>query len=427
MRKIIDVIPPQEKKEKRGEEIIKKENEARPTVRASRKHLPKKKNLKVFWAALAALAGIILFLWLGSGLYSKLTIQVKPSIEKKVLEDEIKVDTNQPLLDEENRIIPGRFFQSEENTQETFKSQAKEIEGEKAQGTIKVYNSCRPLRSLRFRANTRFLSAQGEKIFKSPQKVYLPPARLEKGKIVPGFKEIKVVAQSSGEDYNIGPSKFSVPGLSGAALYYCVWAESTSSMSGGYKKAVNVVAAEDLKGAKKKLRENLLGLSEDSLKKKMPSGFVFSPASLFVENFQASCPVKEGDKAEEFTCQGNMKSKVIGFSIADLKKIALNRINDKLLPEEDLVPGSLSLEFSPKNLSSDSGKIILTLKIKFDVYKKIREEAVLSRTKGLSENGIRAFIFKNYPQVEEIKCRFWPFWVGRAPRKVKRINLRLTF
>ncbi len=410
--KIFDILPP---KEKRKEIISKK--------------VHKKISLKKFpfnlLIGLILIFGLGFLIWITSGFYSKLFLEIQPKTETEVFTEEIEINITQSFPEFENKIIPGRFFEVEKEKQQIFESTGKDFTKEKAEGTIRVYNFQNPPRAINLQSRTRFLSSEGGKIFRCPDKIYLPPAQIQEGKVVPSFKDVKVIAQEAGEDYNIEASNFSLPGLVGTALYYTIYAESESPMTGGFEKEIKVITEEDLEDAENILKESLERLAKNSLKDKLPEDFILANEFLFIEDFELSCMEEAGEKVSKFSCQAKMKLKGLGFKFSDLEEIAISFISSRLPSSKNLDRQSLILDLFPKNLLSETGKMISDLEVKVNVYDKISEEILLSQIKEKSETQIRNIILKNYPQIENINFNFWPFWVKEAPNSLERIKIEI--
>jgi hypothetical protein len=100
----------------------------------------------------------------------------------------------------------------------------------KASGNITVYNDYSSA-SVKLIKNTRFATPDGL-IFRTPADVVVPG---KKGSS-PGSVTITVVADQTGQQYNVGPiSKFTVPGLqSTPAMYNNIYAQSSQAFSGGF-------------------------------------------------------------------------------------------------------------------------------------------------------------------------------------------------
>jgi hypothetical protein len=414
-KKIIDILPPGETFKTLDTKSDKQKKKGK-----------KRERFFNFWWLLGIVVIGFLAFYISSPFYSKATLYLVPETESKVFNLDFEVNVSQKTANLTDNVIPGSLFEIEKETSQTFKSTGEDFEKGKAQGIIRVYNSHTPPRAITLRATTRFLSSDGGKIFRSLKAVYLPPDRIQGGKIIPSFKDVSVVAQEAGESYNIGPSKFSVPGLVGTSLYYTVWAESNDNMRGGYKKGVAVVSEKDLISAENSLKTSLKALSLESLKKELGKEFVFSEDFVFIDDFQFSCDKKEGDTADEFGCEGKIKGGVLTFKNNILQKMVLNYISQNLPALKDYDQKSLTLNFNLKNIIKDKGKMVLSLEIVLRVYDRISEELLLSNIKGLSESETEDAVFRIYPRVKKIKLDFWPFWVKKTPKDSERIKTILT-
>jgi len=123
---------------------------------------------------------------------------------------------------------------------------------DKATGNITIYNNFQttPLKLVK---NTRFASASGH-VFRAPADIVVPAKQGN----TPGKIEITVVADQPGEQYNVAPGKFTVPGLkSTPAMYAQVYAESTESFTGGFVGERPGVAAGALENAIAAVRARL--------------------------------------------------------------------------------------------------------------------------------------------------------------------------
>lgn len=420
-KKIIDIVPPQKDSFQVEEkvEVLKKGLKQKPCFRFPR--FSKK--------TLAILGGLILALGVASFfvLRTQLTLYLSPLQETIKIEEEVKVDVAQEALDFQGKIVPGRVFETEEEKWALFQSTGSEFEGEKAKGVISVYNATTPISSLNLREQTRFLSSEGGKIFTAPEKIYLPPATMKGGKVVPSVTEVMVVAQEIGGDCNIGPSKFSVPGLTGTALYYTVWAESSKAMEGGFKKETKKITTEDLETAQTSLKTALKGVAKNSLDNKLPEGFDLKEGAVFEKEAQVSCFQEAGSKVAEFNCQGKIKAEGLAFRTGDLEEMAHQFIAANIPPSKKPVPQAPKMDISPRGTLAEGGKMILSLKIEAKVYEEINRDVFLNQIEAKTQGAIEEIIFKNYPQIENVKFKFWPFWNKKAPSKNDRIKILLTF
>ncbi|NQU82627.1 MAG: hypothetical protein HQ539_01635 [Parcubacteria group bacterium] len=438
MRKILDIVPQglisleQTKKKKKKGEMIKKTQKGQET---KKKKSQANKNSKIkglfpFPGLIYVLAGLIVVsavIFVVFTLKSKLTLTLYFAQEELVITDEIEVNTIQTEVDTESKIIPGRFFELEKEKWEIFPATGKSDANQKSEGIVKVYNSHNPTRPVILVAQTRLLSSGAGKIYRAQEKIYLPPATIKSGKVIPSVTDIKVIAQEAGEDYNIEPATFSVPGLAGSALYYTIWAESEESMKGGSKEEVLQITDDDLRDAKLALTKILENSSTEFLKKKIPTGFILDDGAIIEEDIETTCFKEAGVISPDFNCYGKIKTKGLAFKTEDLKNVVLSLIELIKPSSKELRDESLETSFSPNGAVLKAGKMILSVSSKASVFEQINEDVLFYQIYGKNAEQVRVAILDNFPQIEKIELKFWPFWMKKAPKDIEKIKINLTF
>lgn len=118
-------------------------------------------------------------------------------------------------------------------------------EGAKASGTITVSNSFdsnpHPLV-----AGTRFVASGGQ-VFRSTADTTVPAGSLSGGKVVPGTVQVSVQADQNGDQYNIGPTGYTIPGL--PADEQSSITGQGNQMQGGITKTAKILQQSDINQA----------------------------------------------------------------------------------------------------------------------------------------------------------------------------------
>ncbi len=428
MKRIIDIASPEKfinNSDEKVKSFFKKKNKM-PKSKKPKKEKRGKSLVKKFFIEFLILIFLGGAFWVGSLIFSNAEILITLKTEKKEFSEIIKISVNQDLLNIEERALSGRFFETSAEKTEIYQTKNKEEKITKAGGEIIVYNAAEPPRSVHLVENTRFLSSEKGKIFRATEKIYLPPASYSEGELIPSSKKVSVAAQEGGEEYNIGPSNFSVPGLSGTNLYYTIWAESQSAMRGGDIKENAIVKANDLEAARDNLKKSLIDKSYNLLTEKISSGYLLEKEAIFVKNFDYSCSAKEGEMAETFECSGNISVQALAFSSKDIKELAENIVTAELPSEKRLVKGGLEYDFAKKNLNPEEGEGRFEFNLTAKIYRELQEATIKNQVAGMKAKEAKNFIFENYEQVEKVEIRLKPFWVKKLP-KSENISVSLTF
>lgn len=150
---------------------------------------------------------------------------------------------------------------------------------EQAKGTILVYNrhSTEPIRLI---TNTRFEAADG-KLFRLQESIVVPGyTRGDGGDIAPGVIQASVFADQPGEEYNIGPTKFSIPGFAGSPEFDNVTGESVESMQGGFNGPRFIIDEGELQTAQQSLQMELRNSLLARVDAEKPAGFTSFPGAI---------------------------------------------------------------------------------------------------------------------------------------------------
>lgn len=145
----------------------------------------------------------------------------------------------------------------------------------RAEGDVTIFNNFND-GSQKLIKGTRFSTGDG-KIYRIQDSVTVPG----KSGGSAGSVKAHVVADSEGESYNIGPSRFSIPGFKGSAKYAAFYAESSKAMTGGSSGKTADVSDLDMEQGKTTVREKLQNALSAKLLQSVPDGFVYSKDASF--------------------------------------------------------------------------------------------------------------------------------------------------
>lgn len=393
-KKFFDVLPPKKLAEKK----IKKQSTS--PSKAFKKGL-------VFAFLFLVPLGIISYFTL-----AKVEIEIWPETEILNFEEKIIADTKTFQVNFFEGIIPARIFEITEAISQEFPSSG-EIE-KKAEGTIRVYNNYHLLVTLR--SGTRF-QPPFEKVlyFCSLEKIIIPAK---------SYIDVKVEAcrPGEGEKYNIGPSKFSVPGLSGTDLFFYIHGESFEPIEGAGK--IQKVTEDDLERAKNILTEMLFTQLNESLKSEISTDFILLEEAMKEEILETSSEVEPGAEVQFFEVKAKAKSKTLVFKKSDLENFAKEFILAQIPQNKKLQTESLKIDFQPESINLESGKIILNLKFSAKIYLDIDFSFLRENLKGKSLEDTK-ILLENQAGIIKAQIRAWPFWVKKVPQNIEKIELKI--
>ncbi len=295
---------------------------------------------------------------------------------------------------------------------------------EQAKGTVLVYNkhSTEPLRLI---TNTRFQTADGL-VFRLKESIIVPGyTRGENSEIAPGVITAEVFADQPGDQYNVGPSKFTIPGFEGSPEFENVYGESIESMSGGFNGARFIIDEGELQTTQQALRMELRNSLLERVETEKPAGFVVFPGAM------------------TFTYE-TLPAVEYGENLATIKEKAILRI--PIFAEESFatyvaaatVPGyenvpvriadTTTLTFAYTSATTSTSNITAVDSVEFtlagrpQIIWKYDAEALKADLAGKSKTAVPA-VLGGYPAIESSSAVTRPFWKTSFPDDVKDITI----
>lgn len=425
-KKIFDIIPPWVINENKSLSIQKntikkdKDKKIKKEIFGNDKIFQKEtesseKKIKKFYSGTKQGAKILISFFCGLVLitiiyivhfkFSKVEIEIWPKTETLNLEEKFTIDTNTQEQNFLTKIIPGKFFEIERNISQQYPCSGKTVKEEKAKGIIRVTNNYHLNQTLK--KATRFQPPlENKKIlyFRSIKTVTVPAKK---------YLDVEVIADEPGEEYNIKPSVFVLPGLVGLPQYYSITGKSFSMMKGGLKSEIPQVTKEDLEKAKKDLLKKLEEDNNNFLKTKIPEDFIF------VENAVIQDIVETTDSAVEsdpkfFNFNLKTKIKTIIFKKSDLD-IFINKILEQYLEKNKNLQKEIKSDYSIKSLEIEQGKMILNLKISVKIFQDINLENLKKNLSGKTFKNADLFL-TDQSKIDKFDFKFFPFWLNKIPQ-----------
>jgi len=317
---------------------------------------------------------------------------------------------NKDSSPEDNSLTYQELSVSEESFK-TVEATGEEEVKQKASGKITIYNnytdSSQPLVK-----NTRFESPDGL-IFRIDSSVVVP-GKTDSG---PGSIEVEVFADSTGEDYNIKPAKFTIPGFKGLPQYESFTAESKESMSGGFVGKRSVVQEDDLENALSEIQSELKEKLEEKSNRQIDSDhiLVYNPSSFIFEVL----PRDESGKEVKINVLGTLKSAV--FNVNELSKYiateSLKNFNtDDNVRIEDI--SALAIDTT----SGEVDEITLNIDGGTNFVWQTDTESLKADLMGMTRKDLKT-VLQKYQGITRAEAVIKPFWKKTFPENTEKISI----
>ncbi|HEX5774422.1 MAG TPA: hypothetical protein VFY28_00450 [Candidatus Paceibacterota bacterium] len=297
----------------------------------------------------------------------------------------------------------------------TVPSESTENVTQAAQGSIEVSNTQEAAQPLI--KNTRFETPEGL-IFRIKDSITVPAAKNG----APGTLTVTVYADEAGERYNIGPTTFTLPGLSGSDTFTKVTARSADSMKGGFAGPRPTVGQATKDAEYARLQSTLDAELKQEIAAKVQSGYVLVPGAT-AASYESQPDTPGVGNTVALSVKGVMRG-VIFPEEALARAIAFQTVGTytgqplafksleglALAPAEGLVPVVGDTDFS----FTLTGNTVLVWKV--DTAKVAA--AVAGKTRESAEN-----VLQGFPEVERALLVLKPFWKNSFPSDPAKIEV----
>jgi hypothetical protein len=281
----------------------------------------------------------------------------------------------------------------------------KDIEGT-AVGVATLYNKTDSDQALV--KTTRLLTADGV-LFRLADKVTVPAN---------GQIDANVYADKAGKGSDIGPSKFTIPGLA-EDKQKVIYAESAKAMTGGMSK-VGVLTDDDIKAAEKDFVEKVK-LAADSA---ISSTAGFDGRLLAVADNPGKADRKAGEEVSGFNVFGTTTVVFVYYKKDDLQNLLSKQVSGKIdVSSEKALSMTKDPQVSIANY--DLAKETAQLAVYQDVLVTLDANAdklAVSNFFGKSKDEIERYVL-GLGHVVGAEIKFSPSWIGKAPADADKIKV----
>lgn len=370
-------------------------------------------------SVLLGLAFVVVIIFLLSFVFARATVSLESSSAVLSLEG-IRIGAGDKVkeIDVAGKKIPGLFLEVPGSVRREFSASAKERVSRKASGIVRIYNAFNSVPQTLV-AKTRFQDASG-RVFRLKQRVTVPGAKIQNGAIVPSSISAAVDADKAGDEFNIGPSRFTIPGFAGTAKFGKFYAESSDSFSGGFIGDALVVKQSDIDAASEEVTAELFSHLKEELEQKIPQGITAIQGAREIVIIALRKP-NAGEMRDRFVVEADGKASAMLFRMDDLFSL-LEKLSVSPDAEKKVSQEKSHLEFDKISLSPKDRVISFDARGSLVVFPVLAPEefqqSLMGKTQRDAENILRADL-----RVRAFGIKPFPFWRNTIPSDERKIRI----
>ena len=342
--------------------------------------------------------------------FSGATVKIFPAVNKTNVSGDFTVT---PSAGE----LPYEVVTVDKTLEEEVPAEGNETVTVPAQGTITIYNAQDKVQELI--KNTRFQSPDG-KIYRIQSSIKVPAGTTS----APGTLKATVYADAAGEAYNVGPTTFTLPGLSGSPLYDLVYAKSDEGMSGGFSGTRPSISSAKRTEQYEKMKPKLEGELASAIAEKVPEGYVLLAGATnysYTELPDASgtsstVKVQYKGTATAFVFPNQSLAKAIAYKVVakyDGQPITIVDSSALTLTQSEEAP-----------LTQGAQSATITLTGSATLVWDINQEEIVEAIAGKSRSTAKT-ILNGFPEVADFRVVIRPFWEGKLPENPTKIKVEV--
>ncbi|MBU0706909.1 hypothetical protein KKG41_00880, partial [Patescibacteria group bacterium] len=287
---------------------------------ATKRNIKKAKIQRYYRTVIIAFAivAFVLFALIAYFSFSNTIINVSINEENYSTSSLILISRELPIEQSVNNLVAGVLLEkSIEHTKEFTELTAESEVPDKAKGKVIIYNKYSQPQPLI--ATTRLLSESGI-LFRTDTRVDVP---------VGGQVEVSITADQPGEIGEIGPSRFTIPGL-WTGLQDKIYAESTEPMTGG---TIITTAAtqENIDQAKDATFQEAYNIVMDELEKELKTINTDYKINAYKKSLLSEeASVAPDTQADSFSVTTSLNVVSLSFNEDEVQSLAMEHIKDNL-------------------------------------------------------------------------------------------------
>ncbi|HVY67640.1 MAG TPA: hypothetical protein VHA30_01945 [Patescibacteria group bacterium] len=357
----------------------------------------------------------------------KAEVMIYPKTENVTRDMEISMSTNIGQVDSAALTMPAAKVDETVNVSGVFSSQGKQQVGNKADGTVKIYNFTGA--PINLKASTTILTVGSKNYTLAADAFGIKPTSYSNAKTKEVNQDslspsVEVVAQDGGEDFNLpAGTRMEITNQVFGSRPQVLYAKTDTEISGGTTRYLSVIGQSDVDAAKNQLQSQAMQEIRDKLK---GSGLVLPEQSysFVVSQFTTDNPV--GAQAPSFNASLQAKLSGLAYKDADLQSLISQRITQTIADNKTLVPkGQDAVSVGVKNY--DPVGQLATLNVHYEglaVYE-VDLSNIENQLRGKNQAEVNQLLDAR-PEIDKIEITLAPSWQKTFPWLTKKIRVSVV-
>ena len=234
---------------------------------------------------------------------------------------------------------------------------------------------------------------------------------------------IPVIAEKAGAEYNIGSSRFTIPGFKGGPKYDGFYGQSVAPMTGGKTGMAKVITEADIAKGKTEVTEEALTAARIELLAKVGDNTkIVDPINNQVVETKTSA--EAGDSFDTVEVSVKATAATVGIrrqDILDLITAYINKTGSWVLLSD-----GLEINYDNPRFDPEQKTLSAVMRVKGGAAAQLNQEKITSDILGFSQQKFKEYI-AGIKEIASVKVYFSPFWVHSIPDNKQKVKLEIEY
>ncbi|MBP9822060.1 MAG: hypothetical protein KBC81_01270 [Candidatus Pacebacteria bacterium] len=361
--------------------------------------------------------GIVVFVTTG-----KAQVTIKPASQTLDVSINVFASDSTSAVNLANLAVPGQLFNIPKSLSQDFPATGHVDVAQKARGTITVYNELTSDQQLI--ATTRFESSDHH-IFHTLTSINVPASKTVGGKLIPGSKDVQVIADKAGSEYNVAVGLFTVPAFKEKGdtnKFAKIYGQSTTQFLGGTSGQSTVVTDSDLSTAKKTLTDQLTNNIKDDLNSQISGLKILNDSQIAIGDATSTSQVDAKANTFKLSLTGSLKT--VGFKESDIQVLVAQYIDSQ--KNMTVLPEKLTIVYENPKWDDAKNGLSFTVHITGPGYSKVDKDKIVSDLLGKNDADMKAYL-SSISGISSAHVSLSPFWVRSIPKSQDKVRVELSY
>ncbi|MBI3231609.1 MAG: hypothetical protein HYZ51_00830 [Candidatus Doudnabacteria bacterium] len=354
------------------------------------------------------------------------SVRVFPKSEPITRDYDFSLDSAAKEADLDKWILPAVKFEETLELKSKFKSLGKKDVGNKALGSVRIYNFTGQI--LNLKTETTSLSAGSKIYYLTGNAMQIKPTKYKN----PSAKEVneaslsepfEIIAGAGGEDSNLPAGiRMEIANQVFGSRPQLLYAKTETPLVGGTSRFLSVVAESDITVAQNELASQIL----TSVQKKLSNeGSQFIENSYRIEVLEFKADKQPGTESPNF--EAFLKAKVSGLAFKPklLKDLVVQRIGQTLSENRHLkTSGDFNLSYKIRSADLNIPSAVLAVHFEGKAVANLLTEELPQKLIGKNRREASEFL-QSMASIEKAEITLSPSWQSSFPWFAKKITILL--